>query len=491
VSSTSSSRSSDRRSAALWSVAGQLSRPVAALVVTPVLLTRLGAERFGLYTLLITGLAVLTSLDGGIGASVLRFAAVHRARDDVAALGRFVRSVLLLAVATSGVVAAVAWFAADAIVELLGPPHDVRVDSVLCLRFLGPALVLNQVTAVLVGALGSVLRYDLIAVANVLGQLVFVAIVLLASHAMSGALWAIVAGQAASLLVLVTAARGMTSGRGLLGPLEWRELLGFGARTQLTSITALVNLEVDAVVVAAFLPLRDVAVYGIAASVASLLRNLPLWMLPPAVSELSSAFGSQGRFAALRLAHHFQRNWATLLLLWTGVSLSASLLGVQLWLGPDYSESGLAALVLVVGNSVNLATGVWVAFANSVGEAGLEARYGVVVMVVNLALTVPGVLLFGVIGVVGATALGQVVGSLYFLRLARRHFSLAPHEVFGVSGVGVGIVAAVAVALPTAGLVALGEHGVAPLALAAVVAVLLLWAAARRDLRVLWHAFQS
>ena len=55
----------------------------------------------------------------------------------------------------------------------------------------------------------------------------------------------------------------------------------------------------------------------------------------------------------------------------------------------------------------------------AVGKAGALARYGVVSMVVNIVLTVPLVLL-GSLGVVAATAIGQLVAAVYMLHDVRR-----------------------------------------------------------------------
>ena len=55
----------------------------------------------------------------------------------------------------------------------------------------------------------------------------------------------------------------------------------------------------------------------------------------------------------------------------------------------------------------------------AIGKAGALARYGVVSMVVNIALTVPLVLL-GSLGVVAATAIGQLVAAVYVLHDVRR-----------------------------------------------------------------------
>ncbi len=75
--------------------------------------------------------------------------------------------------------------------------------------------------------------------------------------------------------------------------------------------------------------------------------------------------------------------------------------------------------MLIAGSAVPLVTALIGSYISAVGKAGALARYGLVSMVVNIALTVPMVLL-GSLGVVAATAIGQLVAAVYVLHDVRR-----------------------------------------------------------------------
>jgi O-antigen/teichoic acid export membrane protein len=77
---------------------------------------------------------------------------------------------------------------------------------------------------------------------------------------------------------------------------------------------------------------------------------------------------------------------------------------------------------LVASNAVNLWTGPLTVLTAAVGRPQLEARYGIAGTIVNVVLTVPFVLAFGLLGTVVATAIGQVLGSLYLIRIVRRRY---------------------------------------------------------------------
>ena len=59
-------------------------------------------------------------------------------------------------------------------------------------------------------------------------------------------------------------------------------------------------------------------------------------------------------------------------------------------------------------------------YVRAVGRPGLETRCSAAWTVVNAVLTVPLALLFGVVGVVTATAVAGMVASVYFVGLCRR-----------------------------------------------------------------------
>ena len=101
------------------------------------------------------------------------------------------------------------------------------------------------------------------------------------------------------------------------------------------------------------------------------------------------------------------------------IAMASAYFGILAWLGPRFSLSGWICIVLTAGASVPLVTALIGSYAAVVGKAGALARYGVVSMVVNVVLTVPMVLL-GSLGVVTATAIGQLVAAVYMLHDIRR-----------------------------------------------------------------------
>src|SRR5512144_2817708 len=66
----------------------QLAPIAVVLAVTPLLLSRLGLDRFGIWSLALVVLSTLRLIDGGIAGSMGRFYAMHAARQERVEAGR-------------------------------------------------------------------------------------------------------------------------------------------------------------------------------------------------------------------------------------------------------------------------------------------------------------------------------------------------------------------------------------------------------------------
>jgi O-antigen/teichoic acid export membrane protein len=196
------------------------------------------------------------------------------------------------------------------------------------------------------------------------------------------------------------------------------------------------------------------------------LRSVPLFAFPPTLTRMTRVFSQDGLPGAVREFHVLQARWLPVVLTY-GVATTASVgLAVQVWLGTGLALSGAVATVLLAGYSMQVAfTGVRTCFVRAIGLPGYETRYSWFSTVVNLVLTVPLTLLFGVLGVVLATAIGLIAGSLYFVVLCRRFAGLRERRLPKRWLPATAMAAAMAV-LGDLLILRLGWHGALPLLLA-------------------------
>jgi O-antigen/teichoic acid export membrane protein len=171
--------------------------------------------------------------------------------------------------------------------------------------------------------------------------------------------------------------------------------------------------------VAVIVPIRDVSLYSTGANLANQVRSLLGNVLYPAGVRLAAIYGAEGDEATFVAYRKLQNNWVKMTTGVFFVAIGASVFVMESWLGQKFQLAGIVCVILLAGYMVNMLTGMLTLYLNAIGRPGVEARYGVVSMVVNLVLTVP-LAFIGLLGVAAAAAIGTTVGSAYLLATARR-----------------------------------------------------------------------
>ena len=460
---------------------------VVVLAITPLLLSRLGLDRFGIWSLALVVLSTLRLLDGGIAASLARFYAIHAARDERVDAGRLLVGSLLCLVFIGLALTLVMYPLAPTLADVLRIPADLQGEAALVFRWVPAlaalALMAESTSALLVGH-G---RFRVLAATMWTSAGVFaVAVVVFVKPGAN--LDALMVATAARFIVLVVANLAF-AGRHV--SIQWpflpsrataREVAGYSSRMQLSALTGFVNTQLDAIVIAAVLPVRYVGLYQIGVQVASAVRSLPLYAFPPLMIRLTTIFRLQGREETAAEFDRLERRWLPAVLGYGLVATAAVGFSIPVWLGDRYALSGAVGVVLLGAYTAHVGlTGMRTCYVRAVGRPGLETRYLTAWTVVNAVLTVPLALLFGVLGVVGATALGGIVASVYFTALCRREEQL---PTLLPNGRWVALVAA-GVAVTVAGELAIlstGLHGFLALALTGIPA-LVAWAILAGGLR--------
>jgi len=393
------------------------------VVSSPWLLGRLGADRFGALALLTTIAFLASTLDGGVGASLPRFLGVARGAEDGRWARQLVNTSLALSVAASvllgGALAGVGYAGA----HLLRTPEAVRTETSSLAGWLGMLVVLQLVGGTFQSVLVAYERFGSSAVAAIAGSAAYVAgmVVLVPAYGLAGAFAASAVRAAVTVAAAGWQAVRLVPGRGcgFLGRTQARELLSYAWRTQIGGLAMLVNAEADTLVVASFLPLHEAAMFSLAVTVSTTIRSIPLWAMPYLLTRMSLHTARDGTSGAVALYDRVQRAWAPFLVTFGVVTLGALVPSVSLWLGPGHGKVALIAAVLSAGYLVNLLSAPLAATARATGYPGLESRYGVVAVVVNVATTVPLAIWAGSVGVALGTAIGCLLGTAYFAHLMR------------------------------------------------------------------------
>jgi O-antigen/teichoic acid export membrane protein len=408
----------------------QVAPILVALATTPVLVHRLGADRFGIWSLALIALSTLTSLDGGVSASLARFFAIYAARSERSDTGRLLLGAFVLFVVLGVVMTAAAFALAPALVPLLHIPKQLESEAIWAFRWLPGLAVLGLASDAVAALLQGNGQFRGLAGATTISAVAFLVAVLVLVHGRSTlepVFVAMALRYAAMAVFGLLLARGRLSlGRPRLpSRATVREVGSYASRMQLAALSGFVNAELDGFVIAAVSPVRYVGLYGIGLQAASAARSVPLYAFSPLLTRLTTTFRRDGRDAAAEEFALLEQRWLPSVLGFGVVAVAAVAFSVPIWLGHGYGLSGATAAILLSGFVVHVGyTGLRTCYVRAIGRPGLEARYSTAWTVCNAILTVPLALVAGMLGVVGATAATGMLASAYFVRLCKRAESL-------------------------------------------------------------------
>jgi O-antigen/teichoic acid export membrane protein len=394
---------------------------LANFFLAPFIVHSLGNTTYGAWVLLSYMVGYLGLLDLGVRGAVMRFVAKLHAMGNHEEAGRFASAGLLVFIVSS-VLAVLAGIGLAFLLERFFeiPPEligEARIAVVLCAITIAFALL----TGVFGGIVTAMQRFDLTSAAEMVIEalrIVSVVFVLRAGYGLIGlAIIQLVCGIIRFVVSYVMSRR-------LYPELElsvrrWtgthmRQIFGFSVASTALHGAAVVILQLDAVVIGAFLPVSMVAFYAIAGTLAHYGRAVVdgiTYTVPPRVSAQEGRGDLDGARSTALLGGKIA-SLVHLPIIVTFLLRGDTFIG--LWMGPEYAE--LSGHVLWV-----LSLAYWFMAGRQIMVTTLMGlnRHKVLVpaawteAVLNVALSIWWVHSMGISGV----AWGTTVPSLFFTTL--------------------------------------------------------------------------
>jgi len=403
------------------------------LVLTPLIASKLGTERFGLWSLIQATVGLSGLLDFGFSTSVVKYVADARGRGDRDRLSSLIATFFWLYVGLGGLLVLAALGFAPHFAPLLKIPAEhagaARVVFVLIAFRFALAMPLGMFAGVMAG-------YQKQWLANTVKS---------AGMILYGALagWAILSRPSIETLAwisMLTNTAACVFGLFLcavkldgfsISP--WRirfrllpEVTSFSLFFFIVQVSALIYTRVDLIIVQGYLSLAAVALYGIASRLtgqASLFCRQMTNALTPMIAELKGAREESNIRAVFLKGSKLSVAMAVPLL--AGLFyLSGDLLIT--WMGDEFAGATTATRVLIAAVFVS------VLHANAANVLSMTGRHKFVSacfiggQLLNLGLTLTLVLRMGLPGVALATLVSSLIVDVAFIqRQAGRHYGIS------------------------------------------------------------------
>lgn len=402
----------------MWQVVSQFAPLMIGLLMTPFIIAGMGKDRYSIF-LLINGMSlVMSQFDGGIGQSALRFFTVHAAAGDNAAKTRLLTTLSLISAALMTLVFGLLVLNSTVVLNFFKVEEQFRTEA----HFLLVVVMIGTGSIVVRNLFNSVLyahhRFVNAAIATVAGQVVY-AVGLLwtvwGGHGLYGIAYTFITQQIVGTLITVPASFQYLDRRGvrLMRRGELGEFFRYSWKVQLAGLIAMLMQQKDQLAAGRILGGQSSGPYSQGTTFATQLRMMPLNALGPMQAMIGHLVGEYGAEGARERVEAIQRFWIKAATGWFAIGIPAAYVGVQRWLPDSFAVTGTVAALLLVGYLFASWSVVLMLWCLILGHSELDARYGVVALASNIALSAAAWIPFGITGVVASTAASWLIAVIF------------------------------------------------------------------------------
>ncbi len=406
----------------LFNLIGRLWTMLVSLLLTPYIISKLGVQRFGLWSLTIVITSYFSLLDLGFGTSFVKYIAEYHTREDYKAINGVFNTGLAFHLALAIAIIASVLSLSDGILRLFKIPAELLPEAKFVLVIATVIFSLTNVLGVFQAVINGLQRMDvtnLIALGMSMPRILGTVLFLELGYGLKG----LIVNEA--LVFTLTALSlifwafkllpQLKLGWGFYRRKDLYQLLNYGIKVQISRLADLASAQTGKLLVGYFLGVSPVAFYELGSKVVLTSKRLPrvlLSALLPAASEIDAK-------EDLASQHRLYTRGSKYLVLAAAPALSFIVAGAPLimltWMGRGYERSVLVIQLLAVGHLVHLLTGVGTTIAKGMGRPECETRYSILLLAMNTLLGIILIIKLGFWGVLIATSISLVLSSLYFM----------------------------------------------------------------------------
>lgn len=423
-----------RKAGALLSYAGFFISNIVSLIYTPYMLHMMGQSEYGLYGTASSLMSYLSLLSFGIGGAYLRHNVRYRAAHDIEGEHRLNGSFILIFSALACLVlicGSVMVFFAERLVENTFTTLEMqRLKIIMTIGIISTVLTFLLNTVMM--AINAYERFVFLRVVHLTAALVTPVVNLLALYIGGRAVALSVASLAISIITYIVYAvyawkvlKFRVAFRGI--KLSFlKEIFIFSSFLFLNSITDQITNATDNVILGAVSGTTAVAIYTVGAnfrtyflsfstSISSVFAqsvNVLVATNRPD-SELDEVFQKVGRIQFYILS----------LILIGYISIGHDF--ICIWAGPDYSDSYLIGLMLMLAVFVPLFQNVGLEIQKAKNKHKVRSIVYLIIALANVAMTIPIAKRWGGTGAAFATMVCMIIGNALFMNwYYARHIGL-------------------------------------------------------------------
>lgn len=421
-----------------FNAAGAFAAMLSSFIVTPLILSAIGLEQFGIWALSNTFAAYFIFFDVGIKAPMIKFTAEFKASAAIDKLYELINSSIVLYALLAAVLSAAGWFCAPAIVEFFAVTGTLAQEAVFVMRCVGLSAALliffNIFESVLVGL-------QRMGITN--RNLILVSLANIGATALVVRFGWGLRGLGLSMLG-VTVLKGCLNmffvgrllrprwGTRYLNPSLFRTLFAFSWKVSIALLAFLAAFQMDKILIGRALTVSAVAFYELGSKIAFTVRrccSLLLSAFLPVVSSVNS-LDQDGENSFALYSRSFKYVAFVSIPFFLFVAANAGVI-LAFWTGSGYDQAVPVIRILCLGYCANTLLAVATTSAMGMGRPELEMRYALLYAPINLFLSIVAITKWGVLGACWATSFSLILGAIVFFLIFHGYIRKPLRPFFG------------------------------------------------------------
>jgi O-antigen/teichoic acid export membrane protein len=407
-------------------------------VTTPLLVHDLGDGGFGLFVLVGAIVGYVGLLDFGIGPGLVRFFTEYDEKGDARGVEQILSLAITFYILMGLIVGSALALGTPWLIGRLTISPAMRRTAEISIYIVFGYFILSCMVGVVTARLVSLHRMDVTSIIRVVSQVVYAALVVFVlsrsptveTAILLNVAQTVIAGTL-SLIVLSRIVPVRVSNPFSIPLPLLRKVMVFGGWMQINSLAALVTVETDKIVVAAFISIQAVTPYQIGNRFSNLGDVLPMQLMGAAMPSATILGLADNPQALKRFYSDMTRYLMFLTIPVVGGIAAIANPFILTWMGHSFPNAVFVAVGLSVALGISNLTGMGTIMLRAAGRPKYEAYCGIAGTILNVAITIALAPKFGLRGIVTGTVLAEIVRSICFLVIFHRCYPFGWWETVG------------------------------------------------------------
>lgn len=408
-----------------WNFIGIATPLLVAFLTIPSLIDMLGNDRFGLLSIIWTGVGYFSLFDFGFGRALSKLVAERLAKQYTQDLGGLIWTCLLMVIVLGVIASIVINLAAPYLIyQLLNVPAQIKSEALLAMQVLAVGVPFVIVSSALIGLIEAQNGFRKIALVRIpLGLITFLGPFVSAKitpHLAVATVVLVMARCVAMGVYYLASQRMYPVLRELHKPrkIYLRELLAFGGWLTVSNVISPIIVYFDRFIIGTLFSLAEVAYYVTPYEVLSRLSVIPQALVGVLFPALTTTYVSD-RIRFLFLAEKSTRFLFVIMMFPLSLLFLFVPEGLMFWLSADFSFHGTPiARWMIVGIMINFLARIPYTVLQSAGRPDLVAKLHLVEIGPYILILFLLTQVFGLVGASMAWMLRATVDAIALFFLA-------------------------------------------------------------------------